>query len=149
MSQSDGLKKKGGQLHITIEDRKDYDIYFYYAACSPVYIGNYLKARKKVVIPNGNNVREIEKHFDYVFCQAEDGTRYFDNIDKKLSITPCVIIPVDEREPVDNLPPRFFLTVFNPYHRNCVYEDGYKPYKGYDILYELADRFALSPGMVP
>ena len=134
------FEKNGDKLHIAIEDKKDYDIYFYYAACSPIYIGNYIKAQKRVVIPNGNDVREIEEHFDYVFCQADDGVRYFDDMNKKLSITPCVIIPVEKTEPVEDLPPRFFLTVFNPYHRDCHYEDGFKPYKGYDLLYESVDH---------
>lgn len=137
------FEKKGDELHIAIQDKKDYDIYFYYAACSPIYIGDHLKARKKVVIPNGNDVREIEKHFDYVFCQAEDGTRYFNDMAKRLPITPCVITPVDRVEPVEGLPSHFFLTVFNPYYRNCYYDDGFKPYKGYDLIYELADNLAL------
>ena len=99
------FEKQKDQLHITLEDEKVYDLYFYYAACSPIYIGEYLKARKRVVIPNGNDVREIEHHFDYVFCQAEDGIRYFDDMSKKLPITPCVIIPVDKTEPIEDLPP--------------------------------------------
>ena len=136
------FEKKGDKLYIAIDDRKDYDIYFYYAACSPVYIGNHLKARKRVVIPNGNDVSEIEKYFDYVFCQAVDGVRYFNDMEKRLPITPCVIIPVKETEQVEDLPPHFFLTVFNPYNRDCHYEDGFKPAKGYDLLYESADHLA-------
>ncbi|MBW2319341.1 MAG: glycosyltransferase [Deltaproteobacteria bacterium] len=137
------FERKNDQLHITIEDGKEYDIYLYYAACNPIYIGNHLNVRKKVIIPNGNDVRGIEKHFDYVFCQATDGVRYFDDMSKKLPITPCVIMPVDRTEAVENLPEKYFLTVFNPYDRNCRYRDGFKPCKGYDLIYELADQFAL------
>jgi len=133
----------GDSLHIEIDDRKKYDFYFYYAACHPVYIGDHLNVKRKIVIPNGNDVRKIEHYFDYVFCQADDGVRYFDNMAKKLLITPCVIIPVDHNEVVPNLPEKFFLTVFNPYDRICKYEDGMKPYKGYDILYETAEHFSM------
>jgi len=137
------FEEKNGEYHIELEDKKNYDIYFYYAACSPIYIGNHLKTQKKVVIPNGNDVRGIEKNFDYVFCQAENGTRYFNDMTKKLPITPCVITPVDRVEPVNGLPSHFYLTVFNPYFRNCHYDDGFKPCKGYDLIYELADNLAL------
>ncbi|MBW1764135.1 MAG: hypothetical protein JRJ23_05245 [Deltaproteobacteria bacterium] len=137
------FEQKRDKLHVEIDDKKEYDLYFYYAACHPVYIGDYLNVKKKIVVPNGNNVREIEHYFDYVFCQAEDGIRYFDDMSKKLLITPCVIIPVDHKKALANLPEEFFLTVFNPYDRICKYDDGMKPYKGYDILYEMADHFPM------
>ena len=130
-------------LHITIEDQKYYDLYFYYAACRPIYIGNHIDVGKKIVIPNGNDVRAIEKNFDHVFCQAHDGIRYFDNLAKKALITPCVIIPVDHTQSVAGIPSEYFLTIFNPYDRDCKYDDGFKPCKGYDLLYDLADTMAL------
>jgi glycosyltransferase involved in cell wall biosynthesis len=137
------FEKKNDGLHIAIEKDKEYDLYFYYASRIPIYLGDQLNTRKKVVIPSGNDVRAIEGCFDYVYCQAEDGIRYFDDIRKKLAITPCVIIPVDQTEPVEGIPSAFFLTVFNPYELNRQYQDGLKPCKGYDLVYELADSFAL------
>lgn len=137
------FEKRNDGLHITIDKDKEYDLYFYYAACGPVYIGNHLNVRKKLVLPNGNDVRAIEKYFDYVVCQAEDGIRYFDDMSKKVLITPCVIIPVTHTEPMEGIPSRFFLTVFNSYDLNRQYDDGLKPCKGYDLIYELADHFEL------
>ena len=137
------FEKKNNDLHIKIEDTKDYDLYFYYAACRPIFIGDYLRVGKKLIISNGNDIRDIEHLFDYVACQADDSVRYFDDMNKKLDITPCVIIPVKKTEPIEGLPDNYFLTVFNPYDRICQYDDGMKPYKGYDLIYELADFFAL------
>lgn len=137
------FEQRDDGLHITIEDRKDYALYIYYAACQPVYIGDRLNVRKKIVIPNGNDVRSIEKHFDYVFCQADDGIRYFDDMSKRAFISPCVIIPVDVTEPIADIPSKYFLTVFNPYDRNAQYEDGLKPTKGYDLIPQLADSMVL------
>lgn len=137
------FEKKSDGLHITIEKDKEYDLYFYYRACGPIYLGNHLKVGKKVIIPNGNDVRDIEQYFDYVYCEAEDGIRYFSDMSKKLIIMPCVIIPVSYMEPVEGIPSAFLLTVFNPYDLDRQYQDGLKPCKGYDLIYELADSFAL------
>lgn len=130
-------------IGIDIDKEKPYDLYLYYASRSPVYIGNQLHAKRHAVIPNGNDVRPIENRFDYVICQAEDGTRYFDKSEKGVLIRPCVIIPVDHTEKAPGLPEDFFLTVFNPYDLDRNYDDGFKPYKGYDLLYEMADHFAM------
>ncbi|MBW2109294.1 MAG: glycosyltransferase, partial [Deltaproteobacteria bacterium] len=130
-------------IGIDIDRNKHYDLYIYYASRAPVYIGNQLDAKRKAVIPNGNDVRPIEKWFDYVFCQAEDNFRYFDESEKGVLLRPCVIIPVDHTQEVEGLPEEFFLTVFNPYELDRHYEDGFKPYKGYDLLYELADYLSM------
>jgi glycosyltransferase involved in cell wall biosynthesis len=137
------FEKKRDQLHITIDRTKSYDLYLYYAAGSPIYIGDKIDVRKKVLMPSGSDVRSLERKFDYVICQGDDGTKYFDDMRKKALISPCVCIPVDHTVPVRNLPPAFFLTVFNPYDLSRNYDDGMRPTKGYDLLYELADHFAL------
>ena len=102
-----------------------------------------MNVKKKLVLPNGNDVRAIESYFDHVLCQADDGVRYFEDMNKKAVIEPCVVLPVDHLEPVGGIPSKFFLTVFNPYDLDRQYPDGLKPYKGHDLLYELADDFAL------
>jgi len=127
---------------IIIENR-NYDLYIYYASRNPIYLGEHLKVGKKSVLPNGNDVRAIEAYFDYVLCQADDGTRYFENLNKKAIIEPCVMPPVDHFESIEGLPEKYFLTVFNPYDLDREYEDGLKPYKGHDLLYETADHLAL------
>ncbi len=127
---------------ITLYNRL-YDLYIYYASRQPIYLGSHLNARKKAVLPNGNDVRAIETHFDYVLCQADDGIRYFEDLTKKAIIEPCVTLPVDHFESIEGLPDKYFLTVFNPYDLDREYSDGFKPYKGQDLLYETADHFAL------
>lgn len=127
---------------ITLECRP-YNLYIYYAARAPICLGNHLNARKKVVLPCGNDVRGVEQYFDYVICQAEDGIKYFEDIRKKVVIEPCVIIPADRLIPVERIPSDFFLTVFNPYDLDRQYDDGCKPCKGHDLLYEMADDFAM------
>ena len=137
------FEKNNNELHITIDKEKEYDLFIYYASRTPIYLGEHLKSRKRIVIPNGNDVRPIEKRFDYVYCEAEDGIRYFATLNKKALITPCIILPVDHLNPIDDLPEKYFLTVFNPYDLDRHYSDGFKPYKGYDLIYEIADFFAL------
>ncbi|MBN1850767.1 MAG: glycosyltransferase [Deltaproteobacteria bacterium] len=137
------FEKKESDLYIALDDQKYYDLYFYYAACQPIYIGDHLNVGKKIIVPNGNDIRAIENRFDHVICQADDGIRYFSNNHKKISITPCVIIPVNRTEYIPNIPDQYFLTVFNPYDRESLYEDGLKPTKGYDLIYELADHMTL------
>jgi glycosyltransferase involved in cell wall biosynthesis len=127
---------------INIEN-KDYDLYIYYASRSPIYLGNHLGVRKKMILPCGNDVRDVEQHFDFVLCQAEDGTKYFNDVQKKAVIEPCVIIPVDQVTPINGIPSEFFLTVFNPYDLDRQYEDGWKPCKGYDLLYETAEHLVM------
>lgn len=130
-------------IGIEIDRDKSYDLYIYCASRAPVYIGNQLNAKKRAIIPSGNDIRPIEKWFDYVLCQSEDGTRYFEDSKKGVLVRPCVIVPVDRIEKVNGLPEAFFLTVFNPYDLNRHYEDGFKPCKGHDLLYEMADYFSM------
>jgi glycosyltransferase involved in cell wall biosynthesis len=130
-------------IHIALDRDKEYDLFLYYASRAPIYIGEHLNVRTRAIIPNGNDVRAMERHFDYVVCQAADGVRYFEDQTKKATIIPCVIIPVDGTEPIADLPSEYFLTVFNPYDLDRPYDDGLKPSKGHDLLYRLADSLAL------
>ena len=68
------FEKINNELHITIDKEKEYDLFIYYASRTPIYLGEHLKSRKRIVIPNGNDVRPIEKRFDYVYCEAEFDT---------------------------------------------------------------------------
>ena len=120
-----------------------YDLYIHFAPGAPVYLGDHIRSRKRAIIPGGNDVRHLEHLFDYVICQAEDGIRYFDNLTKKVCITPPVVIPVNRTRAVENIPNEFFLTVFNPYALIREYGDGLKPCKGHDLVYEMADVFSL------
>lgn len=74
--------------------------------------------------------------------EAPDGVRYLKNNSKNLVIPPPVFFVSAKSEKVLDIQDKYFLTVFNPYQLDRQYADGWKPYKGYDVLYEIVEQLA-------
>ena len=127
------LKKKSFQ-------NIDYDIYIQYRTDSHYLIDMFFKAKVKLIIPAGNDVSSVEDKFDYVINEAADGNRYVKNPSKTILIPPPVFKLIDKLKKPENIPDKYYFTLFNPYILDRYYDDGLRPCKGYDILYEIVPK---------
>ena len=132
-------------LHEAIKQRKltpkEYDIYIQYGVQKTYYLsGKYFSSKIKLIVPCGNSIIDVEDKFDYVINETEDGIRYLRDHGKHIALIPPVTKIAEKTKKVEGLPENFFLTIFNPYNLKRCYNNGLKPYKGYDVLYEIAPR---------
>lgn len=92
-----------------------YDIYLYLKSLSPPRIDR-KHARKSVICPCGNDIREEECHFDRIALQADNGNAFSSQHSRCRVAIPDFTIGIPPKvKPVTGLPLGFFLTVFNPY----------------------------------
>jgi hypothetical protein len=108
-----------------------YDAYLHYQWADDVR--DRFQASTSLVIPCGDDVRDIERDFDIVALEAPDNDRLVGDRSKAALLPPPLDVPAPVGEPVPGLPDDFFLTVFNPH----------VPRKGFDDLRAIADRSCL------
>ncbi|MBK9325716.1 MAG: glycosyltransferase [Hydrogenophilales bacterium] len=111
------------------------DLYVYFAGGGrPPYLGDDFAFRASIIDTCGADIRDIEEKFDWVAIQTGNASRYSGREDKWVLAFPSMRLTFPAaREPVD-LPPRYFVTVFNPYSDKL---------KGGDAVFRAADHAAV------
>ncbi|MFZ2188492.1 MAG: hypothetical protein WAV73_02960 [Candidatus Moraniibacteriota bacterium] len=117
-----------------IKKNRHYDLYLHYNFLNATYLGDKLNCKLKIINPCGNEVFKKEHLFDYVISQSPQGTKLFKNQAKNLLLSQPVSFVSAATEPVDDLPEKYLLTVFNPYGKKPT------PIKGHDVLYAISKK---------
>ena len=95
--------------------RAAYDAYLHYQHAEDVQDRFVVGVR--MVIPCGDDVRHLEDQFDAVLLEAPDNERFVADKTKAVLFPPPLQPMADRSDAVADLPPEFFLTVFNPLAR--------------------------------
>jgi len=106
----------------------DYDLYIHYF--HGYDLSNAFRSKVRVIIPAGNAINESIPGFDAVLLEAPDNERLVPPGMVSMLVPPPVFRESEYSQPVTGLPPRFLLTVFNPYGE----------VKGGDVMMRVADR---------
>lgn len=110
--------------------RWDYDLYIHYF--HGYDLSTALQSRVRVIIPAGNVITERFLGFDAVLLEAPDNEQFVPPGIASVLIPPPVFRESEYSHPIAGLPPRFLLTVFNPYGE----------VKGGDVMLRVADHSA-------
>jgi len=110
--------------------RSDYDLYIHYF--HGYDLSTLLQSKVRVMIPAGNALNESIPGFDAVMLEAPDNERLVPPGIASVLVPPPVFRESEYSHPVLGLPPRFLLTVFNPYGE----------VKGGDVMMRVADHSA-------
>lgn len=110
------------------------DLYVYFpGGGKPSYLGDNYTFRTSIIDTCGADIRDIEDRFDWVAIQTGNAERYSQRPEKWIFAFPSMRLTFPAtRKPVD-LPPRYFVTVFNPYSDKL---------KGGDVVFRAADHAA-------
>ena len=118
-------------------NNRKYDVYLHFFGGS--YIGHKISAKKKFIVPSGHMVAGIERKFDAVLHQTPLGVK-FGSRKVNSFVLPPPVLKSEEIQKGDNLPERYFLTVFNPYDFYMKEHGRLKAIKGHDVLYEVLEK---------
>lgn len=121
-------------LNLKKSQSPKFDIYLYFSSCIPEYLGNKFEFDKKIVITNGANITKFEALFDYIFLDGINCKNFCKDYKKCRIALPSVNTFYPEKyKYIKNLPKKFLLTIFNPYHK----------IKGHHIMYKVAQNSKL------
>lgn len=122
-------------LNIRPSRKTPINLYFYFAGGGrPTYLGKQYAIKSSMIDTCGSNIRDIEGQFDWVAIQTGNAGKYSQAEEKWALAFPDMRRTFPKgRKPVA-LPPRYFVTVFNPYSDKL---------KGGDVVYRAADHAAL------
>ena len=104
-----------------------YDVYIQYR--NGPYLGDRFDCGVKCLILGGKPSPKLEAEFDFVLVEAPGGTEIVSDPSKARLVAPPTFPGAVASEPVEHVPEKFFLTVFNPHGE----------IKGHDLLYEVAE----------
>lgn len=115
---------------------KIYDFYLYFCGGGrPLYLGEKFSFYKRVVDTNAARIHDIEHLFDHVLVQSRIWENFTSVAEKVVLAFPDVHKTIPKgRSPVDGLPERYLLTVFNPFSN---------AQKGQHLLFENAPNSRL------
>lgn len=93
----------------------EYDVYLQFL--SGMNLATAVSARVKLLVPSGNEIPEwVAQHFDHIALQAPDNVKFVPASVSSVLLPPPVLPLSHEAIPPEiELPPEYFLTVFNPY----------------------------------
>jgi glycosyltransferase involved in cell wall biosynthesis len=117
-------------IHAALKPRvPPYDLYLHYFHGLDVRDG--FSTRTSVLLPSGERAHHLETHFDLVALEAPGNASLIGDRTRTFLLPPPLEPMAQQSAEVHGLPPRYFLTVFNPHaHR-----------KGADVLARLAPSF--------
>lgn len=113
--------------------KRCYDVYLYFCGGGrPEYLGTKYRFTTRVVDTNAARIYDIEHFFDHVLIQSSIWQNFTSDEKKCVLAFPDVdqTIP-KKRSPIEGLPERYLLTVFNPFS---------KAQKGQDLLFKYAPQ---------
>lgn len=120
---------------------KHYDIFIQFGKYGYVPgLERYFSSDLKLICPSGNYIFDSEKYFDYVLNQAEDGIKFLREKEKSRVVFPPVSKINTQINKIENLPDKFYFTLFNPYVLNREFPEGNLPVKGYDLLFSISKK---------
>lgn len=113
-----------------------YDAYLYFCGGGrPKYIGKKFQFKKRIVDTNAARIYDIENDFDHVLIQSTAWQSFTQAKEKCELAFPVVKQTIPSgRVPIENLPEKYLITVFNPFS---------KAQKGQEILHALAPNSRL------
>lgn len=115
---------------------RTYDVYLYFCGGGrPKYLGNDYEFHTRVVDTNAARIHDIEHLFDHVLIQSTIWQNFTAQEEKCMLAFPDVHQTIPRtRSPVEGLPDKYLLTVFNPFS---------KTQKGQSVLFEHAPQSSL------
>lgn len=112
---------------------RGYDAYLYFCGGGrPEFLGNTYRFSTRIVDTNAAHIHDIEHLFDHVLIQSPIWGNFTSDERKCVLAFPDVHQAMPrKRSPVEGLPERYLLTVFNPFS---------EAQKGQNLLYEHAPK---------